>query len=99
MLDRVVQFDISYLHEQELRDGALERGEFETGIGFRVAESVLELGCELVEKGLEEVRVVCGAGVEVVDLKEEGRGVSVCMGENRRKEVARGDGAGLTLWP
>lgn len=71
MLDRVVQFDISDLHEEELRDGALERGEFETGTGLRVAESVLELGCELVEEGFEEARVVCGAGVEVVDLEEE----------------------------
>lgn len=40
-----MEFDVSDLHEQELRDGALERGEFETGAGLWVAERVLELGC------------------------------------------------------
>ena len=45
MLDRIMEFDVSDLHEQELRDGSLERGEFETGAGLLVAERVLELGC------------------------------------------------------
>jgi len=40
-----MEFDVSDLHEQELRDGSLERGEFETGAGLLVAERVLELGC------------------------------------------------------